>query len=282
MTATMNREIPFMTPPSDITMLKCRLDLLYDLRERSSIKEMQMRDPFNTRKMSDEEMVKFDQEMEDFLGLVESGDCSRVRKILESEPRWAVADDSVFQRVRTDKMAKLLLQYGADPNSKGYRGMTPLHHAAYAGHPEVVPSLIAAGADLDALDDRGCTPLTYSSRDHMGKEITRMLLEAGATYTITAAASLGDIEGVKRFLEEDPQAIEKVPAKDWLFTAALVTSNSSDKARIPIMSLIMEHYDWGKSFLRKNATGSTTCRTPKAQAELKSLINEFAKNSKKP
>jgi len=228
------------------------------------------------------ELSYSNEEIQFFLDSVESGDCDRVRKILDAEPRWLHADRSIFHYVQTDAMTKLLLQYGIDPNLKSYDGMTPLHTAAYDGYPEIVPALIAAGAELDALDDRGCTPLTYSSRDHMGTEITQMLLDAGATYTITAAASLGDIEGVKRFLEESPQAIEKVPAKEWLFSAALLSSNISDKSRIPIMSLIMEHHDWGRSFLLKKATGNTTCRTPKARAELKALIEEYAEKSLKP
>ena len=236
-----------------------------------------MRDPFNTEEMSDDEMEIFDQEMEDFLGLVESGNCDRVRKILESDPRWAVAHDSIFQRVHTDKMARLLLQYGANPNSKGYEGMTPLHLAAYEDSPEIVPALIAAGAELDAMDERGCTPLTHSSRSPWGNEITQMLLEAGATYTITAAASLGDIEAVKRFLEDDPQAIEKVPAKDWLFSAALITANAPEELQVPITKLLLEHYDWGKDFLLQQSRGRITTKP-----ELTVLFEEYAEKSQKP
>lgn len=238
-----------------------------------------MSDPFNSCEMSDKEMKKFDKEMERFLDRVEAGDCDRVRKILESEPRWAVAHDSVFHRVHTEEMAKLLLHYGADPNSKGYEGMTPLHLAGYnGGHPEVVPVLIAAGAELDALDDRGCTPLTYSSRSPWeGKEITQMLLDAGATYTITVAASLGDIESVKRFLEEDPQAIEKVPAKEWLFSAALITANGPEELQAPITKLLLENYDWGKGFLLQQARGRIT-----SEPELTTLFEEYAEKSQKP
>ena len=64
----------------------------------------------------------------------------------------------------TDAIARLLLANGADPNRRDPRGRTPLHHAAaplkvgpYLN--AAIEALAEAGADLDARDDLGDTPL---------------------------------------------------------------------------------------------------------------------------
>jgi len=44
-------------------------------------------------------------------------------------------------------------------NAKGYRERTPLHDAAYRGHKEIVELLIDAGADVNAKNNSGETPL---------------------------------------------------------------------------------------------------------------------------
>ena len=48
---------------------------------------------------------------------------------------------------------------GADVNAKDKYGLTPLHHAAWQGRNEIVELLIANGADVNAKDVDGVTPL---------------------------------------------------------------------------------------------------------------------------
>ena len=67
--------------------------------------------------------------------------------------------------------------------TKNDDGWTPLHDAAYAGHKETVELLIAKGADVNAKDEDGDTPLVYAEgeiadllRKHGGK--TKKELEA--------------------------------------------------------------------------------------------------------
>jgi ankyrin repeat protein len=52
-----------------------------------------------------------------------------------------------------------LLARGADINAKNKAGATPLHKAAAAGHTEVVKALIVKGANVDARDKKGRTSL---------------------------------------------------------------------------------------------------------------------------
>ena len=54
-----------------------------------------------------------------------------------------------------------------DVDARDAEDKTPLQHAAFGGHKEVVELLIAKGADVNAKDDSGWTPLdAASTRSH--------------------------------------------------------------------------------------------------------------------
>ena len=59
-------------------------------------------------------------------------------------------------------------------------GWTALHASAVRGHAEVVAILLGAGADVDACDDSGITPLWNAAGPSPSKAAIRLLLEAGA------------------------------------------------------------------------------------------------------
>ncbi len=58
-------------------------------------------------------------------------------------------------------------------------GWTALHAAAVQGHADVVAILLAAGADVDALDEYGSTPLLNAAGPSNAASVA-LLLEAGA------------------------------------------------------------------------------------------------------
>ena len=69
---------------------------------------------------------------------------------------------------------------GADVNAKNKAGQTPLHEAAGRGHnKEVAALLITAGADVNARDANGMTPLHYTALGGH-KEIAELLIAKGA------------------------------------------------------------------------------------------------------
>ena len=71
------------------------------------------------------------------------------------------------------------LQAGADLNARDGFGITPLHGAARTGTVEMVTALLEAGADPNARDGLGITPL-YMVAEAGSAEAVTALLQAGA------------------------------------------------------------------------------------------------------
>ena len=70
---------------------------------------------------------------------------------------------------------------GADVNAKNIDGKTPLHQAAYFNkNPEVITTLIKAGADVNAKNKNGSTPLQDAVWFNKNPEVTTLLIKAGA------------------------------------------------------------------------------------------------------
>jgi len=93
-------------------------------------------------------------------------------------------------RVKYDRVLRILLAHGADPNRSTVpgvetgafmrdcrtKGETPLHRAAAFGQAETIQMLLEAGAVLDAKDAYGDTPLGWASWYQRPTPILRLLL----------------------------------------------------------------------------------------------------------
>ena len=75
--------------------------------------------------------------------------------------------------------AKSLIDAGADVNARDIDGWTPLMYAALNGHTEIVELLIESGADVNAEDNNGQTVLMFATRGGH-TEIVEILIKAGA------------------------------------------------------------------------------------------------------
>ena len=84
------------------------------------------------------------------------GDKEAIAKMLAADPRLIENDDIILAAVEFNhrELAQWLIDRGANPNARSRIGSegTALHSAAFEGNLEMVKLLVAAGADIRALD----------------------------------------------------------------------------------------------------------------------------------
>jgi ankyrin repeat protein len=79
-----------------------------------------------------------------------------------------------------EAVVKLLLEKGAELEAKDSYGRTPLSWAAEKGHDAVVKLLLEKGAELEAKDNSyGRTPLSWAA-EKRHEVVVKLLLEKGA------------------------------------------------------------------------------------------------------
>jgi cytohesin len=108
----------------------------------------------------------------------------------QPEPPTAKAPDITIHRavMRGDiKAVKQHLGDGADVNATDEVGFTPLHNAVTGGHKEIVELLITKGADVNAKNKRGDTPL-YLAAWNGRKVIAELLIAKGVDVNAIDAA----------------------------------------------------------------------------------------------
>jgi ankyrin repeat protein len=91
--------------------------------------------------------------------------------------------------------------------SRNQRRRTPLHHAAAKNRPSIVRLLLDLGADPNAADATGATPLTTAAQENADPATVSTLLEAGTTLDFIAAVNLERYDLAETMLREDPSRI---------------------------------------------------------------------------
>ncbi|HXL01820.1 MAG TPA: ankyrin repeat domain-containing protein [Candidatus Atribacteria bacterium] len=95
----------------------------------------------------------------------------------------ALRQEDFTELVKTGSLeeVKKAIEAGANVNARDENGMTPLMHAAGANqNPEVIKVLLEAGAEVNARDEDGWTPLMQAACFNQNPEVIKVLLEAGA------------------------------------------------------------------------------------------------------
>jgi RNA polymerase sigma factor (sigma-70 family) len=158
---------------------------LHDARRRLKERMIDMvKDSFEQHRPSNDDTFAI--RLMDIIQATSRGDLERVMGLLDGNPELANADISQKQ----------------DEFQMGETG-TPLHVAAWCGHTRIAKFLLERGADIDARDKWGRRPLHYAL-EAGGREVRKFLLENGATVDIHAAAILGDIERLRQLLDAEP------------------------------------------------------------------------------
>jgi len=140
-------------------------------------------------------------------------DCANPDLAVYAIERGAII--TVHAAARLGMFEKLRELVAGDPDlvhARGGDGQTPLHFASTV---EIAEYLLDRGADIEARDvDHESTPAQYM----VGKrqEIARYLIRGGAKTDLLMAAALGDIDLVRKHLDDDPECI-RVRVSDEYF-----------------------------------------------------------------
>jgi len=126
-----------------------------------------------------------------------------------------------------ERAAALLEKQPSLVQTADTRGWTALHYAAERSATEVAKLLLARGADANARDSKGHTPVDFAShpgpwKPQAATEIIQLLKVHGAEIDIFLAASIGDNDQISTLLRQDSELVRTRDAEgsEPLFYAA--------------------------------------------------------------
>ena len=106
---------------------------------------------------------------------------------------------------------RLLLEHGADPNAREAGDNTyALHWAAAHGHTETVRALLDAGGDVHGIGDvHELDVIGWAAVLRNNLDVVSLLVERGARHHIFSAIAIGELELIRRLVEQEPTALDR-------------------------------------------------------------------------
>lgn len=110
----------------------------------------------------------------------------------------------------------------------------PLHLAIKKGQRTALEVLLALGADTEARDRTGLTPLDQAALagEH---DSARLLLDHGASLDLPAAVALGRTTDIERLLAQEPQCLK--PGHKW----GTLIVRAAERAPAPVIEALLRH-----------------------------------------
>src|SRR6266511_2256851 len=171
----------------------------------------------------------------------------------------------------------LLLDSGADVNAKNRRGSTPLH---WAMHDEAkVRLLLSRGAAINAKQVEGRTPLYLAASLGNGRSILRLVLERGGDPSIAtvngqtplmAAAVRGDVEGMRLLIDSKADVNVQNGAGETALMFA--ASNGNPKA----VALLLDRGADARVRTKRNETALGNAGTAGVEETVRLLLDHGA------
>jgi len=185
-------------------------------------------------------------EAQDILDAVKSGDLAKAKTIVEKDPSQVRTKDKVGNTplhhaaiAGSVPMVEWLLSKGADVEAANTEAMTPLfeairngkdaaavvlidkgaktdgalHRAAMNNRTAVMELLIARGADIEAQDPRGYTPLTMVTRISGPFDALELLVKKGANINLPDSLGNTPLDNAVIYANADDRAIDLLLAR---------------------------------------------------------------------
>jgi ankyrin repeat protein len=140
---------------------------------------------------------------------VDKGEVTAVRQLLQegtppdgrASGGWTALHRAAYGGNR--QIAQVLLDAGANMNAEDNQGFTPMHWAVYESlllpeAQEVAKLLVIRGADINARDKEGSTPLFWALWQG-NRNLANFLLAHGADPTIRGKENLTPLELAQRY-----------------------------------------------------------------------------------
>ncbi|MCJ1467747.1 hypothetical protein MMC07_006372 [Pseudocyphellaria aurata] len=146
-----------------------------------------------------------------------------------------------------ESMAQLLLDYGAEINSKDIYGSTEMHLATISGAEKMMKLLLNHGAELNSKDINGSTELHLAARSG-DEKVVKLLLNHGAKieekdndgYTaLHWAVRAGQVTMVRLFLENGATTVGKNGCGLTLLHQAVIFDDESEA--LSMSQLLLKH-----------------------------------------